>query len=185
VPANLAMWPITFGATGDELGALQSKMDAAAKTIADFLQRRGFAPTEWSLSATRVTDFEAQGYGSNRPPQRYAAEATITVRTPSVGAVMDGIRNSGEMIRSGVALVHNFGATYLYTELEQVKPEMIVAATKDARRAAEQFANDSGSRVGTIRNAQQGYFTIEDRDAFSPEMKKLRVVTTVQYVLED
>jgi hypothetical protein len=186
VAANLAMWPIVFGATGDELGALQDKMDASAKKIVAFLQSRGFTEKELSPSAPRVTDFEAQGYaGNNRPPHRYAAEATITVRSVNVTGVIEGLKHSGELVRDGVTLTNNFGTSFLYTELEKVKPEMIAAATKDARRAAEQFASDSGSRVGTIRNAQQGYFTIEDRDAFSPEWKKLRVVTTVEYFLED
>ena len=62
---------------------------------------------------------------------------------------------------------------------------MIAEATRDARRSAEQFAGDSGSQVGGIRNAQQGYFSIQDRDKFSPEFKKIRVVTTVQFFLED
>ena len=73
---------------------------------------------------------------------------------------------------------------YLYTDLERVKPEMIAEATKDARRAAEQFAQDPGSKVGAIRTAQQGLFSIEDRDQFSPQLKKIRVVTTVDYYLE-
>jgi len=186
VPANLVVWPIVFGATGDELGALQSKLDGSGAKIASFLQARGFTPEEWSPGSPRITDFEAQAFPSaNRPAHRYSAEATITVRSAKVAGVLDGMKRSGELVRDGIALVNNYGATYLYTELERIKPEMIAAATKDARRAAEQFANDSGSRVGTIRSAQQGYFTIEDRDAFSPEFKKIRVVTTVEYFLED
>jgi hypothetical protein len=186
VPANLVMWPIVFGATGDELGALQGKLDASVGKITAFLQARGFTSDEWNQSSPRITDFEAQPhYAANRPTQRYSAEATITVRSAKVAAVMDAMKRSGDMVREGVALVNNYGATYRYTELERVKPEMIAAATKDARRAAEQFASDSGSRVGTIRSAQQGYFSIEDRDAFSPEFKRLRVVTTVEYFLED
>lgn len=185
-PATLVMWPIVFGATGDELGALQAKLDGSASKIASFLQARQFTAEEWNLGAPRITDLEAQSYSSaNRPAHRYTGEATITLRSLSVGAVMDAMKHSGELVRDGVALVNNYGATYLYTDLERVKPEMIAAATKDARRAAEQFANDSGSRVGSIRSAQQGYFTIEDRDAFSPEFKKIRVVTTVEYFLED
>jgi hypothetical protein len=93
---------------------------------------------------------------------------------------------SGELVKQGVAVIRSweFQTQYVYTGLEQVKPEMIAEATRDARRAAEQFAADSGSRVGGIRNAQQGLFSIEDRDPFSPEFKKIRVVTTVQYLLE-
>lgn len=184
--ANLVMWPIVFNATGDELGALQAKLDASAAKIATFLKARSFAENEWTLSSPRINDLEANAYSAaNRPAHRYSAEATITVRSMSVLAVMDAMKHSGELVRDGIALVNNYGATYLFTELERIKPEMIAAATKDARHAAEQFANDSGSRVGTIRSAQQGYFTIEDRDPFSPEFKKVRVVTTVEYFLED
>ena len=90
-------------------------------------------------------------------------------------------------MKQGVAVIrsYEYNTQYLFTELETIKPGMIAEATKDARRAAEQFAKDSGSGVGAIRNAQQGLFSIEDRDQFSPEFKKVRVVTTVDYYLSD
>jgi len=80
---------------------------------------------------------------------------------------------------------YEYNTTFLYTALDAIKPAMIAEATRDARKAAEQFARDSSSRVGGIRNAQQGYFDIQDRDAFSPEFKKVRVVTTIQYFLDE
>jgi hypothetical protein len=97
------------------------------------------------------------------------------------------MERTGQLVKQGVALIRDYESTteYLYTSLDEIKPEMIQQATRDARRAAQQFAEDSGSRVGGIRNAQQGYFSITDRDAFSPQFKKVRVVTTVQYFLED
>jgi uncharacterized protein len=85
----------------------------------------------------------------------------------------------------GVTLIrsYEYNTQYLFTQLDEVKPEMIAEATRDARRAADEFAEDSGAEVGGIRRAQQGYFSIEDRDAFSPEHKKIRVVTSIDYFL--
>lgn len=188
VPANLAMWPIVFSTTGNDLVAVQGTLDASAKKIFAFLVARGFAPSDYSLSSPRVTDRDAQG-GRMRGESgdRYVAEQTVTLRSGKIAAVRDAMQRSGELIREGVALVrsYEYNTTFLYTALDRIKPEMIAEATKDARKAAEQFARDSGSRVGAIRNAQQGYFEIQDRDPFSPEIKKVRVVTTVQYFLED
>lgn len=188
VPANLAMWPIVFSTTGNDLVAVQATLDASAKKIFAFLAARGFAPSDYSLSSPRVTDRDAQG-GRMRGEagDRYVAEQTVTLRSGKIGAVKDAMQRSGELIREGVPLMrsYEYNTTFLYTALDEIKPAMIAEATKDARKAAEQFARDSGSRVGAIRNAQQGYFEIQDRDPFSPEIKKVRVVTTVQYFLED
>ena len=188
VAANLAMWPIVFSTTGNDLVAIQGTLDASAKKVAAFLQARGFTPAEFSLSSPRVTDRDAQG-GRMRGEagDRYVAEQTVTLRSGRITPVKVAIQQSGELIRDGVALVrsYEYNTTFLYTSLDEIKPAMIAEATKDARKAAEQFARDSGSRVGAIRNAQQGFFDIQDRDPFSPEIKKIRVVTTVQYFLED
>jgi hypothetical protein len=97
------------------------------------------------------------------------------------------MQRAAELVKQGVTVTRSYEANpaFLYTRLDTVKPAMIAEATKDARRAAEQFASDSGSRVGAIKSAQQGFFTVEDRDPNSPEWKKVRVVTTVQYFLVD
>jgi hypothetical protein len=187
IPANLALWPLVFTVTADDLGLLQKNVDDGATKVEGFLRER-FPDDEIGASAPRITDRQAQGMmAEGRPMARYVAEATVTLRTGHIDRVAEAMARSGELVKQGVALIrsYEYKTQYLFTRLEEIKPEMIAEATRDARRAAQQFAEDSGSRVGAIRNAQQGLFSIEDRDPFSPEVKKVRVVTTVQYFLED
>lgn len=185
VPADLALWPIVFNNTGDDLTSVQTKVEKDAEAIRAFLARFGFDAGEMSLSAPRVTDNLAQAYGNQRPAERYSVESTLTLRTNKIDRVGEAIQRSGELVRADVTVIrsYEYSTQYIFTGLNAIKPEMIAEATKDARRAAEQFAQDSGSTVGAIRNAQQGYFSVEDRDAFSPEFKTVRVVTTVDYFL--
>jgi hypothetical protein len=185
VPADLAIWPIVFTVTADDLGSLQQRIDEAARTITGFLAGE-FDESEYALSLPRVTDYSLQSFAAgSRPPQRFAAELTMTLRSRKVEAVKEAMARAGQLVKAGVPLVHSYEyrAEFLFTGLDAIKPEMIAEATRDARRAAEQFAEDSGSAVGAIRTAQQGYFSISDRDRFSPEFKQVRVVTTVQYFL--
>lgn len=187
LPANLALWPIVFSVTANELGDLQQRADQAVAKVRAFLAP-DFPAEQISVSAPRVQDREAQGTtGDGRRLDRYTAEVTVTVRTNRIDVAKKAIERSGELVKQGVAVIrsYEYNTQYLYTELDKIKPEMIAEATRDARRAAEQFAKDSGSKVGAIRTAQQGLFSIEDRDQFSPEFKKVRVVTTVDYYLGD
>ena len=94
---------------------------------------------------------------------------------------------AGDLVSQGVMLVQNyeFRPTFAFTGLNEIKPAMIAEATRNARSAAKQFANDSGSQVGGIRRATQGYFSLQDRDQYTPEIKRVRVVTTVDYFLKD
>lgn len=188
VPANLVVWPIVFGATGNDLSGLQAKMDEGSEKVRAFLVGEGFAAEEVGVSTPRITDFNAQGYAQQAGPHdRYSAEVTMTLRSGDLEGVQRAMQRSGELVKGGVALrqSYEFQTEYFFTDLESVKPEMIAEATRDARQAAEQFAHDSGSRVGAIRNATQGYFSVEPRDRFSPEHKTIRVVTTVQFFLEE
>lgn len=187
IPADLVLWPVSFVVTAGDLVTLQQRYESAAAPITAFL-RADFADDEYALTAPRVTDRQAQSYGpENRGLDRYVAEGTVAVRTSKIDAARAAMQRSTELVKQGVALVRNYEqqTEYVFTKLDSVKPEMIAEATRDARRAAEQFAQDSGSRVGGIRSAQQGLFTVDNRDPFSPEIKKVRVVTTVQYFLED
>ncbi|MFZ1624957.1 MAG: SIMPL domain-containing protein [Gammaproteobacteria bacterium] len=187
VPANLVLWPIVFSVTSNDLVDLQRQADAGAAKVRAFLAGE-FPADQISASPPRVQDREAQGMtGDQRQLDRYTAEVVVTVRTDRIDAARQAIQRSGELVKQGVAVIrsYEYNTQYLYTELDKIKPGMIAEATKDARRAAEQFAQDSGSKVGAIRTAQQGLFSIEDRDQFSPELKKVRVVTTVDYYLSD
>jgi len=188
VAADLVIWPIVFTVTSDDLSTLQQQVNANSATVREFLAEVGLDAAEVGVSAPRVTDREAQGYASpDRTLDRYVAETTVTVRTGRIDVARRAMEQSGELVARGVAVIRSYElqTQYLFTGLESVKPEMIAEATRDARQAAEQFAQDSGARVGSIRNAQQGYFSIDDRDPFSPEFKKVRVVTTVQFFLVD
>ena len=187
VPADQAIWPIVYSVTADDLVTLQQRLDGSAARIVEFLSPE-FGGEEISVSVPRITDHHMQGRPPGmQPAERYSAEASVTLRTGNIETARQAMQRSGELVKAGVALIrsYEYQTSFLFTGLDQIKPEMIAEATRDARRAAEQFAEDSGSRVGSIRNAQQGYFSVTDRDRFSPEFKKIRVVTTVQYFLVD
>jgi len=189
VRADLAIWPITFNVAADDLVELQRQIESGRQTITEFLLAAGFRKDEVSLSAPNITDHEAERRrGKDRAPFRFTGEVTVTTRTANADLVRASIEESGSLVGKGLVLAAQSWRSpieFLFTSLNEVKPDMIEEATKDARRAAAKFAMDSESRVGKIRHASQGYFSINDRDRNSPEIKKIRVVTSVQYYLVD
>lgn len=189
VESDLVIWPITFRDTGNDLAELQRVVDSHKAEVRTFLASAGFKPEEVSEMPPQVTDLKAQAYGDGQKREyRYIATATITLRTPDVKAAKKAMEDSGKLVLRGIVLAEQDYARsteFLFTGLNSIKPEMIAEATKNAREAAEQFARDSGARVGSIRRASQGLFTIDDRDKGSPDHKKVRVVTTVEYFLSN
>lgn len=189
VESDLVIWPITFRDTGNDLAELQKVVDSHKAEVRTFLASAGFKPEEVSEMPPQVTDLKAQAYGDGQKREyRYIATATITLRTPDVKAAKKAMEDSGKLVLRGIVLAEQDYARsteFLFTGLNSIKPEMIAEATKNAREAAEQFARDSGARVGNIRRASQGLFTIDNRDKGSPDHKKVRVVTTVEYFLSN
>ncbi|MEZ5464931.1 MAG: SIMPL domain-containing protein [Lysobacteraceae bacterium] len=189
VDADLVVWPLKHSVAGNDLAQVQAELDANAAKIRQFLLDTGFSAEEIALSSPRVNDQEAYSYGDNRPRNRFRAESTVTVRSTKVAAALAGMQRAGELLSDGVLLTFDYGPdgnpSFQYTALNDIKPALIAEATANARAAAEQFAQDSGANVGGIRHASQGQIDISDRDQSSPQVKKVRVVTTVEYFLVD
>lgn len=187
VPADLVVWPIVFKETGNDLSVIHKKIADNRGAIKQFLNASGFGAEEISESAPQITDFLAEQYSKGDVPAnaRYMAKASITLRTVNVEQAKKAMEKSVDLLSKGIVISQDYEQSieYIFTSLNKIKPEMIVEATRNARKAAEQFARDSGSEVGSIKQAQQGLFTIENRDNNTPEFKKIRVVTTVDYYL--
>ena len=134
-----------------------------------------------------MTDLSTDRYNNQPIPFKYSVTSVVTVSSSQVTKVHDLINRQGELMEKGIAVSSDYSnpITYSYTELNDIKPEMIAEATKNAREAADKFAADSDSKLGKIKSARQGQFSIEDRDAYTPYIKEVRVVTTLTYFLED
>lgn len=198
VLADLALWTLKFRTSGDDLVETQSRAMANKSVIASFLKENGIADADVS-STLRVIDRKAQEYGESRADQaRFIVEVPVLVRSTDVATVAAANQKTGTLVDKGIALVEdntcNPGPSYSFTKLNEVKPEMLAEATQNARKAAEQFAADSGSTVGSIRRANQGVFSVNERDrlaeggdgggcfAATPN-KRVRLVTTIDYFL--
>ena len=187
-PADIALWPVTFTAAGNDLTALYERMESDAATIVAFLEGNGFEQAEITKSPPTVMDKLAQGYEKNRIEFRYAAQQTITVYTPKIDAVRSTMTQLPEIGKKGVAFSdggYQNETEYLFTRLNEVKPDMVEEATRKAREVAEKFAKDSDSRLGKIKRARQGQFSITHRDKNNPHIKKVRIVSTIEYYLSD
>lgn len=187
VKADLAVLPLRFTASGEVLSEVQGVIDADLATVRRFLVAQGYPAEAISLGRLEVADTRSREYGAQQGP-RFILAQTVIVRTTDVDRVQATTRALNELVRQGVVLQDFNGPTYAFTRLNSVRPAMIAEATASARTGAEQFARDSGSRLGSIREATQGSFQILARDEIGEESqsvdKKVRVVTTVSYRLQ-
>ncbi|PNS09339.1 SIMPL domain-containing protein [Solilutibacter silvestris] len=193
VDADLVVWPLAHTVSGNDLGEVQHGLETHTAAIREFFKGAGFGDDEIVVAPANLEDRWAYAYGENKPPERYRYSTTVTLRTTKVAKAMDALRHSGDLLAKGVVLGGNgsgesaapSGPVFDYTKLNDIKPALIAEATANARKSAEQFAKDSGARIGGIRTANQGVVDISNRDAGSPQVKKVRVVSTVEYFLKD
>jgi hypothetical protein len=196
VVADIALWPIRFTSSDNALAEAQRKFDTSRASIVAFLEKNGITADRTELQSFEVVDAMAERYRSEGAASRFIVSGTLMVRVDDPALVQRASQNVGELAQTGVVIASGNqygggGPTYLFTRLNDSKPEMIAEATASAREAAEQFAKDSGSRLGPIRQASQGVFQILPRDRApgvaeeSQLNKTVRVVTTVEYYFED
>lgn len=188
VEADLATWSLNFSSSGNDLLTVQREMNRNIDGARKFLGVFGIKDSEIENQALSVNDTEANPYQNREGGARYTVTGGVLVRTSNLKGVVDAKNALGKLVESGVVLTGSYGPNFAFTSLNEKKPELMSKATAEARKAAEQFARDSGSSVLGIRRAQQGSVQILGRDGFMSESeqinKLLRVVTTVDYDLK-
>ena len=189
VPTNIAIWPITFQELDNDLNQLVSTIQSKNAFVMNFLKQSGFKDEEISASVPKITDKLADRFGGeDKLPFRYSARSTITVYTRNVDLVRKAMNSVMELGKQGVAIVgedYENKTEFLFTQVNEIKPSMIEEATRNAREVGEKFAKDSNSTLGKIKRARQGQFCIDDRDSNTPYIKKVRIVSTIEYYLVD
>jgi hypothetical protein len=193
--ADLVIWPLHVVAADNDLGRANARLETSVSTVRGFLARHQIDTTAAEVQDFSVTDaYLTQGDGGSRPPTRYVIRQTIVIRSTKPELVLAASQQVAELVSAGVVLSSgaefgNGGPTFIFTGLNGLKPQMIAEATARAREGAEQFAHDSHSEIGEIRQASQGVFEILPRDqapGISEEsqiVKTVRVVSTIDYML--
>ena len=189
LPADIALWPIQFTRAGNDLSQLYADLEKDTAQIAGFLKSNGFVDTEITVSPPAITDKMAQQYSdTSKIGLRYTATQNVTVYTDKIDAVRTTMKKLVELGKTGIVFTggnYDNKTEFIFTRLNDIKPEMIEEATRKAREVAQKFAKDSDSKLGKIKRASQGQFSITDRDRNTPYIKKIRVVSTVEYYLSD
>jgi hypothetical protein len=185
VTADLATWTIAYSAQSTDLQSAQIDIDRDTDAITKFFKELGF-----KADALKPTGANVNQYSNNGIPQ-YTIRQRLSLRTDDIDKAQAAVARQFDLVRRGVVLEDGSGMSYTFTKLDEIKPEMVAEATKDARKSAEQFAEDSGTDVGGIKSATQGYFSIDSRDGDAggygvtdTPYKKVRVVTTVNFYLD-
>ncbi|HKX78707.1 MAG TPA: SIMPL domain-containing protein [Novosphingobium sp.] len=185
VTADLATWTIAYSATAEDLASAQASVDQDSTAIRGFFKELGFPADELQPTGVNVSQYTENGL------TKFTVRQRMTLRSTDIKRAQNAVKRQFDLVRRGVVLEEGSGMAYAFTGLNAIKPEMVAKATKDARASAEQFAKDSGTSVGTIKSATQGYFEINARDGDSgggwgvsdTPYKKVRVVTTVDFYL--
>ena len=189
VNADIVIWPIRYTLADNDLTALYGNLDSSNSKILEFLARNGIGTSSVTLSPPAITDRLAQAYGDNSGAEfRYTAQQNLTVYSDDIDRIRSLMSSMSELGREGIVFSGaewDLQPEFIFSGLNDVKPQMIEQATREARAAAEKFAADSQSSLGKIKNASQGQFTITDRDRNNPHIKNVRVVVTVEYYLAD
>lgn len=188
VAADTVIWPIKFNDVDNNLTTLVANVERKNEQIQAFLKLQGFSQKEITVAVPQIVDRQAGYYDPNANQMRYTASSTVTVYSTNVDLVHQAMAKLLELSKTGIAIAgqdYDTKPEFIFSGLNELKPDMIAEATRNAREVATKFAADSNSKLGKIKTASQGQFSITDRDSNTPYIKKVRVVATVDYYLSD
>ncbi len=186
VKADKVIWPLVYKVVGNDMDVVYKAIEGEKSSIIEFLNKGGIKAEEISVSLPSVSDKFSENYVDVNRVYRYVASCTITVCSQDVDKVLAVMNRQNELLAKGIVLSTEWDSKpqFTFEGLNEIKPQMIEEATKNARAAADKFAKDSDSKLGKIKTANQGQFSITDRDSNTPQEKKVRVVTSIEYYLK-
>lgn len=188
VKADKVIWPISYKVMGEDMLNIYNEIAKKNKLITEFLLEGGIKSEEITVSSPKISDKFASEYGNNDRLYRYVTTNVLTVCTDNVDAVLALMGKQSELIKKGITISSDNWENpteFKFEGLNELKPEMVEEATKNARQTAEKFAKDSDSELGKIKRASQGSFSIENRDSNTPYIKRVRVVSSITYYLSE
>ena len=183
VPADRVVWRISYSEKDNSLADLRTIVRRNNDIIVSKLTEAGFKSDEIKVANASYDDRYMYSNNVSQVSYRYVANQTVTVFTKN----LDLVRKLQQTLETDLVnqnSLANSWADYQYLGLNDIKPAMIAESLENARAAADEFAKNSHSRIGKMRTASQGYFEVEDLDENTPQVKKVRVVTTVEYYLK-
>lgn len=178
VKSDIAMWSINFEVKSNNIDTLHANVEKNIKEIKKFLVDNGFDDSEISVAPLNIYQNTYQG-----AMFRYTSNVRMSVYTDKVDGVKEASQKTRDLVKKGIVMSGNY-INFNFSDLNSVKPEMIAEATKNAQKSAEDFAENSDSSIGKMVRARQGVFSISEKDPGSPEYKKIRIVSTLRYLLK-
>lgn len=189
MPADKVTWPLVFKELGNDPAEIYRSIERKNEVLVSFLHEQGLGTEEIMVNAPDIKDRFADSWSQEQITNRYVATSVIIVTSSKVELVRSIMQKQAQLMKMGIALItEDYGKNtvkYEFTRLNDIKPEMVEESTKNARATAEKFAEDSDSELGKIRRATQGQFSISDRDNNTPHIKNIRVVSTIEYYIND
>lgn len=178
VKADTAIWSINFEVKSNNVDSMYADIEKNTSAIKTFLQAKGFSPDEINVAPVNI-------YQDTYKDAlfRYNASAQLSLYTKKVDLVKSASKDTMTLIKQGIVMSQN-SISFQFSDINSIKPEMLAEALDNAKATALSIAKESGSSLGSLHRGSQGVFDITDKDPGSPEYKKIRLVSTLQFLLK-
>lgn len=177
VKADTAIWSMSFEVKSNNVDSLYSDIEKNINTIKKFLTDKGFDVAEINVAPTNIYQDTYKDAAF-----RYNSTNQVAVYTTKVDLAKSASNETLLLVKNGVVLNQNT-ISFEFSDLNSIKPDMLAEAIKNARDTATQFAQNAGTTTGSVTRGNQGVFDITDKDPGSPEYKKIRLVSTLRFLL--